>query len=37
MWEVPQDAWGEFADQATVMPLDLEAEVRRWGTGGTVQ
>ncbi|HVM25240.1 MAG TPA: VOC family protein [Candidatus Limnocylindrales bacterium] len=32
MWEVPRDAWGEFADQATVMPLDLEAELRRWGT-----
>ena len=37
MWEVPQDAWGEYADQATVMPLDLEAEIRRWGTGSTVQ
>ena len=37
MWEVPQDAWGEYADQATVMPLDLEAELRRWGAGATVQ
>ena len=37
MWEVPRDAWGEFADQATVMPLDLEAEVRRWGAGASVQ
>jgi catechol-2,3-dioxygenase len=37
MWEVPQDAWGEYADQATVMPLDLEAEVRRWGTGAAVK
>jgi catechol-2,3-dioxygenase len=33
MWEVPRDAWGEFADQATIMPLNLDAEVRRWGAG----
>jgi catechol-2,3-dioxygenase len=32
MWEVPREAWGEFADQATVLPLDLDAELRRWGT-----
>ena len=37
MWRVPREAWGEFADQATVMPLDLEAELRRWGAGATVQ
>ena len=37
MWQVPTEAWGEFADQATVMPLDLDAEVRRWGRGATVQ
>jgi catechol-2,3-dioxygenase len=37
MWEVPRDAWGEFADEATVMPLDLEAEVRRWSAGAAVQ
>jgi catechol-2,3-dioxygenase len=30
MWEVPREAWGEYADQATVMPLDLEGELRRW-------
>jgi catechol-2,3-dioxygenase len=36
MWEVPREAWGEFADQATVTPLDLEAEVRRWGAGTKV-
>jgi catechol-2,3-dioxygenase len=33
MWAVPSDAWGEFADAAAIRPLDLEAEVRRWGTG----
>lgn len=37
MWEVPREAWGEFADQATVMPLDLEAELRRWGSPAAVQ
>ena len=31
MWEVPREAWGRFERQATVMPLDLEAEVARWG------
>ena len=37
MWEVPREAWGRFEDEATVMPLDLEAELRRWGAGATVQ
>lgn len=31
MWRVPREAWGEFAERATVLPLDLDAEVRRWG------
>ena len=31
MWQVPKEAWGDYAEQATVMPLDLEAEVARWG------
>ena len=31
MWEVPREAWGSYEDQATVMPLDLEAELQRWG------
>ncbi|HSK92475.1 MAG TPA: VOC family protein [Candidatus Angelobacter sp.] len=38
MWEVPREAWGEYERKATVMPLDLDAEIRRWGTatsGGT--
>jgi catechol-2,3-dioxygenase len=32
MWRVPRDAWGEFEKQATVAPLDLDAELRRWGS-----
>ena len=31
MWEVPREAWGRFEKEATVMPLDLDAELRRWG------
>ena len=31
MWEVPREAWGEYERQATVMPLDLDAELKRWG------
>ena len=33
MWSVPREAWGEFADQATVLPLNLDAELARWGAG----
>jgi catechol-2,3-dioxygenase len=36
MWEVPREAWGEYERQATVMPLDLEGEVKRWGAGTPV-
>jgi catechol-2,3-dioxygenase len=31
MWRVPKEAWGEYEKRGIVMPLDLEAEVRRWG------
>jgi catechol-2,3-dioxygenase len=37
MWQVPAEAWGEFADQAAIMPLDIDAEVARWGAGAAVQ
>jgi len=33
MWSVPSEAWGEYADQGTVMPLNMEAELARWGAG----
>jgi catechol-2,3-dioxygenase len=36
MWSVPREAWGDYADEATVMPLDLEAELARWGRGARV-
>jgi len=31
MWRVPSEAWGEYANKGVVMPLDIDAEVRRWG------
>jgi catechol-2,3-dioxygenase len=34
MWRVPSQAWGEFEYHGAVLPLDLEAEVRRWGSAG---
>ncbi len=32
MWLVPADEWGDEADQAIVRPLDLDGEVRRFGS-----
>ena len=32
MWRVPRDAWEEAEQQSGAMPLDLNAEVARWGT-----
>ena len=34
MWRVPREAWGEYAEQAVIKPLDLEAELARWGRAG---
>jgi catechol-2,3-dioxygenase len=34
MWRVPREFWGEFERRGTVMPLDLQAEVGRWGARG---
>ena len=31
MWQVPREAWGDYEKEAVVMPLDLEAELERWG------
>ena len=32
MWRVPREQWGEMEKEATIAPLDMEAEVRRHGT-----
>jgi catechol-2,3-dioxygenase len=31
MWRVPRDAWGEYEQRGAVMPLEIEAEVARFG------
>jgi catechol-2,3-dioxygenase len=36
MWRVPREAWGDYEEHGAVMPLDLEAEVRRWCAGRPV-
>lgn len=32
MWRVPRESWGDHAEQAAILPLDIDAEVLRWGT-----
>ena len=34
MWMVPREAWGTYEHAAPVEPLDLEAELARWGAAG---
>jgi catechol-2,3-dioxygenase len=31
MWRVPKAFWGEYEKRGAIMPLDIDAEVRRWG------
>jgi catechol-2,3-dioxygenase len=35
MWMVPREQWGEYESRAVVQPLDLEAELRRYGGAGS--
>jgi catechol-2,3-dioxygenase len=37
MWRVPREAWGEFEKRGAIMPLDLDAEQRRWGAEGAAR
>ena len=37
MWRVPREAWGDLEKRAVIAPLDLDAEVRRWGSGAPAQ
>jgi catechol-2,3-dioxygenase len=32
MWMVPREHWGEYENAAPTRRLDLDAEVRRWGS-----
>ncbi|HET7676337.1 MAG TPA: VOC family protein [Candidatus Limnocylindrales bacterium] len=31
MWMLPREAWGEYDKRGIVAPLDIEAELARWG------
>ncbi len=31
MWMVPREHWGEYENAAPTRPLDLDAEIARWG------
>ena len=31
MWRVPRESWGEYEKHGSMMPLDLDAEVARFG------
>jgi catechol-2,3-dioxygenase len=33
MWRVPRESWGDLEKRAVIAPLDIDAEVRRWGRG----
>lgn len=35
MWLLPREAWGRFEEDAVVLPLDLDREIRTWGTPAT--
>ena len=37
MWRVPREAWGEYEQHGAVMPLDMDAELRRWGAEGAAR
>ena len=32
MWRVPRESWGEHEEHGSILPLDLDAEVRTWGS-----
>ena len=32
MWRVPRESWGDYEEHGAILPLDIDAEVRRWGT-----
>jgi len=37
MWLVPRELWGEHESKAIIAPLDLAAEVRRFGAAAIRQ
>ncbi len=37
MWRVPRESWGDAEEHGVILPLDLDAEVRRWGAEGAAR
>ena len=35
MWRVPREAWGEAEHKGAILPLDMDAELKRFGSGAT--
>ncbi|HEX3427870.1 MAG TPA: VOC family protein, partial [Candidatus Limnocylindrales bacterium] len=35
MWRVPREAWGDAEHRGAILPLDLDAEMRRFGSGSS--
>ncbi len=31
MWAVPRDAWGDYEKRGVILPLDIDAEIERFG------
>jgi len=36
MWRVPREAWGEAEHKGAILPLDLDAELKRFGSAKPV-
>jgi catechol-2,3-dioxygenase len=36
MWSVPREAWGDYEKRGVILPLDIDAEIARFGGGATV-
>jgi hypothetical protein len=36
MWRVPREAWGDAEHRGAILPLDLDAELKRFGSAKPV-
>ncbi len=37
MWMVPRERWGDYESQAPTLPLDIEAELKRFGANAATK
>ena len=37
LWRLPREAWGEYENSVKTVPLDLAAELERWGSKAETQ